>query len=34
VLAVLLLAAAAVYAATAYGTKDDPLVAKSYLDSS
>ncbi len=32
VLAVLLVAGAAVYSATAYGTESDPLVAKSYLD--
>ena len=32
VLAVLLIAGAAAYAATNYGTKDDPLITKSYLD--
>ena len=32
VLAVLLLAGVAAYAATTYGSKDDPLITKSYLD--
>jgi hypothetical protein len=32
VLAVLLLAGVAAYAATNYGTQDDPLITKSYLD--
>ncbi len=32
VLAVLLLAGVTAYAATNYGTKDDPLITKSYLD--
>lgn len=32
VIAVALIAGASVYAATTYGTKDDPLVTKSYLD--
>lgn len=32
VLAVLLLAGVTAYAATSYGTRDDPLITKSYLD--
>ena len=32
VLAVLLLAGVSAYAATSYGSKDDPLITKSYLD--